>query len=373
MKIFFWQNLLSPHQGPFIRELAARGHEVTVIAAEEMSPERRRLGWVPPELGRARSILASRLPSVRATLQASPGETIHLIAGARGTRLGVEVARLSRELRRRTGIISEAPDSRGVAGVARRVKYTVERWSPWAGHFDVVLAFGEMGVRWFRTCGYDQDRVFPFAYCTESTQSACPGSAPNPDGPFRFLYVGRLVRLKGVDLLVRALEMVPDATLTIVGDGEERKCLESLANAAGTAPRIEWVGMVDAIRVRYHMRNADALVLPSRKDGWGAVVNEALQEGTPVVCSAACGGAELVRHPVLGTVFDAGRVEPLVRAMIERTSRGRATIRDRRRIMEWSQCIDPRSIATYLEAVLLHVYSGAPVPCPPWRLMQVVQ
>src|SRR5437870_11248743 len=64
------------------------------------------------------------------------------------------------------------------------------------------------------------------------------------------------------------------------------------------------------------MDSADLLVLPSRYDGWGAVINEALMSGIPAICSDNCGAADLVRSSVqLGAVFRAGSAIDLARVL----------------------------------------------------------
>ena len=52
-------------------------------------------------------------------------------------------------------------------------------------------------------------------------------------------------------------------------------------------------------------------MLPSRFDGWGAVVNEALMVGTPVICSDRCGASDLIENGRNGYVFEAGNARAL--------------------------------------------------------------
>ena len=60
------------------------------------------------------------------------------------------------------------------------------------------------------------------------------------------------------------------------------------------------------------MARAAAVVLPSRWDGWGLVVNEALQSGVPVIVSRAAGAAELIVHGQNGFVHEAGNLSALI-------------------------------------------------------------
>src|ERR1051325_5103774 len=103
------------------------------------------------------------------------------------------------------------------------------------------------------------------------------------------LFVGQLVRRKGVDLLLDALAPLwaeyPTLRLTLIGEGDERAALESQAAASGFRDRVTFAGARPADEVRTRLMAADLLVLPSRWDGWGMVVNEALAAGVPAIVS----------------------------------------------------------------------------------------
>lgn len=363
MQVVFWQNIISPHQAGFMRALADRGHLVTVVAREKMSVGRQRLGWAPPSLGSARVLIGPSAGDVQRIIRDEPAESIHCIAGARVDEMGTIVARECRDAGCRMGIISETPDPRGVGGFLRWGKYAAERMTI-GRSFDFVLAMGETGVRWFRACGYPRERLFPFAYVTEVADC---NPSERPSDAFRFLFVGRLVDLKGVDLLLRAMPEAAGVELEIVGDGPLRSSLEVLATGLGIGPSIRWQGQLNPAEIPARIAQADVLVLPSRKDGWGAVVNEALMTGTPVICSSACGAGDLLRHEWLGRVVPAGDVAALRAAMIGWAGRGRRTVAERQRVREWARCIEGDAIAAYMEAVFRHVYDHSDRPVAPWR------
>ena len=130
---------------------------------------------------------------------------------------------------------------------------------------------------------------------------------------------------------------------------------------------MHWRGQLSPADIPSLIVRADVLVLPSRKDGWGAVVNEALMLGTPVVCSAASGSCDLIRQEWVGTVVPAGDVTALHLAIDSWARRGRLTRAARQRIRDWSQCINSASIAKYLETILVHVYDAGPRAVAPWR------
>jgi glycosyltransferase involved in cell wall biosynthesis len=366
MHFCFWQNILSPHQSPFIRALAGQGHDVTVVTVATMTPDRLALGWKVPDHGTAKIIVAPNPAETQQLVESSPKEAFHLMAGARWTPLGNLALRQCLTSRRRVGILTEAPDPRGLGGPARWVKYTTEQFKRGA-HYNFVLAMGEMGVRWFRSCGYPAAKVFPFAYVTEP---APLHPASGSGDKLALLYVGQFIVRKGLDLLLRAFAALPagPVELRILGDGPEKPRLQQLALELEITDRVVWLAQTDATGVQKEMAQANVTLLPSRHDGWGAVVNESIMIGTPVICSTACGAAELIRQSWLGTVFRSGQVADLTKALQDWTERGQRSEAERERTRIWARCISGDSVAHYFAAIMSHVYAGAARPEAPWRM-----
>jgi glycosyltransferase involved in cell wall biosynthesis len=126
-----------------------------------------------------------------------------------------------------------------------------------------------------------------------------------PPGAFVIAAVGRLVPIKGFDLLVGALPavlaQVPHARLVIIGDGPERTTLEAAARALGVADRVAMPGArLDAVRL---LSAADVLAAPSRNEGMGRVLVEAMALGVPVVATVVGGIPDVVDD-------DCGRLVP---------------------------------------------------------------
>lgn len=120
---------------------------------------------------------------------------------------------------------------------------------------------------------------------------------------FRLLFVGRLVPYKGLDVAIDALaELLAGgavrSTLSVVGEGPARAELEALAEARGVAERVTFHGRRPRSAVLFELRQADALVMPSRTtpagqaEGLGNVVKEALAVGLEVAVSDNGGIAE---------------------------------------------------------------------------------
>jgi len=93
--------------------------------------------------------------------------------------------------------------------------------------------------------------------------------------------LGRLAAEKNVELAVRALSLLPEAELLIVGDGPERKALQTLTKRLGLQRRVHFAGWQrDA---RRWLRQMDLLLVPSKREGLPLAVLEALHEGVPFV------------------------------------------------------------------------------------------
>ncbi|MFS2224582.1 glycosyltransferase [Pantoea sp. B65] len=121
------------------------------------------------------------------------------------------------------------------------------------------------------------------------------------------LFVGRLDFQKGYDLLVTAMREISDESihLTIVGDsvnGETEKV--PLKN-------ITYTGWVKSTEIERYFVNADALVIPSRWEGFAMVPLEAMSYGLPVISSDSTSFPEVVKDQVTGYLFKNGDAEEL--------------------------------------------------------------
>ena len=110
--------------------------------------------------------------------------------------------------------------------------------------------------------------------------------------------VGRLLAWKAPSLALRVLARSrhPDAVLRFFGDGPELGRVETLARRMGLLHRVRFEGWVPRERLLMEIRQAGVLLHPSLHEEAGLCIAEALSLGTPVVCLANGGPAEIVRH-----------------------------------------------------------------------------
>jgi glycosyltransferase involved in cell wall biosynthesis len=179
-----------------------------------------------------------------------------------------------------------------------------------------------------------------------------------PPEAFVIVGVGRFVRVKGFDLLVAALPRVaaavPRALLVLVGDGPERPTLGARAAALGVADRVRWLGPIDGepATLAGLLAAADVCAAPSRNEGMGRSLVEAMALGVPVV-AAAVGGVPAVLGDDAGRLVPPEDVEALAAALVElaedRALRAKYAESARRRAQRFSTAV--------AEAEMLRLYA----------------
>lgn len=112
--------------------------------------------------------------------------------------------------------------------------------------------------------------------------------------------VGALLRRKGQDLAIAALDEVAGATLILAGDGPDRPRLERLARARGVAGRVRFLGVQPHAALPALIAAADVTVLPTVSEGLANVWIESLACGTPVVTSDVGGARDVIDRPQAG-------------------------------------------------------------------------
>lgn len=108
----------------------------------------------------------------------------------------------------------------------------------------------------------------------------------------RFLFIGRLVDWKALDVVIHALREAPGAVLDVIGDGPMLGPWRDLALQTGVADRVRFLGWLSQKECAQRLSDCCALVLPSLYECGGAVVLEAMAMARPVIATAWGGPAE---------------------------------------------------------------------------------
>ena len=358
--------MLAIHQSAHIRALAAAGNDVTLVVQEKLDTERQAQGWKIPNFGLAKIVVDPDDAVIEALIQENPDESTHIFTTIRAYPVVKKAFLRCVPTAARMGLLVECQDFRGWKGFARLLRTSLDA-RVYGGRLSFILAMGGMGVRWFRRCGFPISKVFPYGYFVE--RPAFDPLPTAPSGPIRLMYLGQLIPRKGVDTLLEALGTLPssDWTLTVLGSGSSKSQLEQLAGSLKIRDRITFLPVKSNAEAVAEIARHDLFLLPSRFDGWGAVVNEALMCGVPVVCSDNCGAAELLGESWRGEVFPTGSAAGLKDILQRWIALGRRTDAERERLKTWSRCIEGDRAAAYLLKVVSSTIHHEPAPLPPWR------
>ncbi|QOY86256.1 glycosyltransferase family 4 protein [Paludibaculum fermentans] len=228
-------------------------------------------------------------------------------------------------------------------------------------HADAVVTYGEHVSRYLIANGVPSENIITSQHAVTNAFYSRPVSLQEveelrsslqiPDDARIVLSVGRLVEIKGLQYLIRGFAEAATARnliLVLVGTGPEREQIEALAKELKIAERVRFAGYMSPYdTVRYYAA-ATVFVIASVtshgwKESWGLVVNEAFNQGVPVIATNAVGAADggLVRDGENGFIVperDAHAIAAAVsRVVDDQALRGKLSANARSRIATWGQ------------------------------------
>jgi len=194
--------------------------------------------------------------------------------------------------------------------------------------------------------GFPQDRLLTIYNGVDIPEANCK------DGDY-ILSLGRLVRLKGLDALVRAMQHTK-CQLRICGEGPERRNLERLSQHLGLTDRIDFMGWISEEEKHRMLCECRMFVIPSVHEAYGMVAAEAMSYGKPVISSNTGGLPEVVGDAgVLVPPQDEKALAEAINALDldaeKRLALGRAA-RERMKGFSWDE-VARRTLNTYREIV----------------------
>jgi glycosyltransferase involved in cell wall biosynthesis len=316
MTYVFWHSYLMFHQAAYIRALAELpGNTVHWCVTQDLPAYYRDRGYPVPDTGQVLVHIAPT-PGRTAELARLPG-SVQVFFGLRGFALPLSAFKASLGAPVHRFLMTENRYEPGPQLLPRWLAYTWDALR-YRRHLSGVFCIGHSGryggARFFSACGYPLERIVPFVHVVGGTPVQ---HTPVQRDHKEILYVGQLIPRKRVDLLLQAFSQLdlPTARLRIIGKGTEEQQLQQLANQLGIADRVSFSRAMPNAETVAAMAAADVLVLPSKFDGWGAVVNEALMVGTPVICSDRCGASDVIENGRNGYVFEAGNARALLQRL----------------------------------------------------------
>jgi glycosyltransferase involved in cell wall biosynthesis len=362
-EVWFWQLIVSPHMADLAVQLAQRGYKVVYVAQQIMSEDRIKLGWTAPSLTGVSLKRIENDAAVQKLILLADVNSIHICQGVRANgRIGLAQQLLTLQ-KLQQWVVMETVDDSGCKGILKRFVYSYffkRRQHEISG----VLATGYETRDWIVARKMPKEKIFPFAYFLPQPKQI--KYQKRQDEKFRFIFVGQLISRKRVDYLIKSLATLnsPSFELYVIGDGPEKFALHELAKNTLTN-KVIWFGKVPLTEVPNIIANSDCLVLPSTHDGWGAVASESLIVGTPVICSDACGVADVVRASGAGGVFSNKNTETLALELRKQLAQGPFSQKARLDLTQWANCLTAEAGANYLHEIFQCKISNER-PIPPW-------
>lgn len=162
------------------------------------------------------------------------------------------------------------------------------QWMKTYDHAKKIITVSDYSKSRLAARGVEHNKIKTLYHGVNTKQFKKDGAIlkDNYDCEHIVLYVGPLIKRKGLDTLIDAFallrEQMDTVELVIVGDGDQEKYRE-MAESEGIGDVVHFVGFVQEELLPQYYRTADLFVLPSRLEGFGQVLLEAMASGTPVI------------------------------------------------------------------------------------------
>jgi len=326
MKILSWHPVLTDHQSYTLDALKKKcDGDLEVYVAKTSNVERNAQGWV----NKHASSLSSKLIPNKGWLKfiikrlRNNSDAVHIFGSPFEQPKLIIVLLIAIVMGRRVYLISEpySPISIGYQNDKRHfINWLKSQVRPFLyriygvllrRRIEGVFAISCLAIEQYKRIGFASKKIFPFGYFV--TAQNAPNISNTPDDSlgeedFKLVFVGNLIARKGLDVLINSIrtlnEMGFDLTLDVYGPGDPNQYSfdESKIRYCGKIP----FGNSQSVISKY-----DFLILPSRFDGWGVVVNEALMAGVPVICSNQVGASAIISKWLCGTTFVSGDASDL--------------------------------------------------------------
>ena len=325
-RVLFLTVMPSPYQQELFQALHASGRmTIRVLYCTRSAPDR---AWAYPSLSLYEEVLPGTTigwlgpsahfnPGIAEILRNDDSDLVVLgDYSAPTTQIAMRV--LSR-LGKRWIFWGEIPGLSRGGYLANLLRWQLQR--PIAHGATAIAAIGSQAVSAYQGL-FPQIRILNVPYFCDLRRFGAAAKERGPCGKGRVnvLFSGQLIERKGVDLLIRAFaqisDRVPEMHLQLLGTGPAQDFLSGIIPFS-LRDRIHFLGFHQPPAMPEIFAAADVFVLPSRHDGWGVVVNEALGAGLPIIVSDRVGARDLVEDGSNGFIICAGEIDGLAAALLK--------------------------------------------------------
>lgn len=304
MKLVFVSNYMNHHQRPFLEQMETYGCQVYFVACEEISEERKVLGYCTD----------ANITGMLRLDEENADEVYSLVMDADAVIFGSKPKKLfrarvrsgkltfnaSERLFKKSNLMAHLPYYK----LKLRRRYLFDR-----EHIPYLLTIGSYCVEDFCKLGYPMEKSLKWGYFPPLTEKTLPELIENKEKN-TILWVGRFVPLKHPEYVVELAQYLKEQSLPfqikMIGTGELWESIQKMIRERGLSDVVEANGPMPPEQVRLEFDKAQiALMTSDRNEGWGAVVDEAMSSACVMVAPNVVGSTTyLIENNVNGMVFE---------------------------------------------------------------------
>jgi glycosyltransferase involved in cell wall biosynthesis len=191
-------------------------------------------------------------------------------------------------------------------------------------YIDYFLYIGSLNKKFYLNLGINSKRLYPAPYSVDNNfflnKKKISIFIKKKFKKKTILFVGKLIERKNVEEFLKLAELFKNDNrfnFLVVGDGHQIKlCNEFVIN--NKLSNIKIVGFINQKELRVIYQKSFLLIVPSKYETWGLVINEAMAAGLPVICSRNCSSSrDLIINGKTGYVYNLGDIKFLKKLIIE--------------------------------------------------------
>ena len=268
-EIVFWQNIISPHQIDFLKELS-NYYQTTLIVDRKIDSYRKNDGWKTPDTEIINIYENPKEDILKSFFKKK--NSIHVFSGIGAYKVVNKGFQIAIRNNARIGIISEPINFRGLKGKMKLIKGNWLRFM-YNRKIDFIATTGDLGIKTYTKFGYDSYKLHQWGYFIEYSNNLEIKKENS------IIYVGQLIDRKQIYYLTKLLienDLFKFDKFYILGKGSLANPIKDLINKSGLSSKIELKGRLSEKETKEYISKSKLMVIPSKFDGWAVVVNEAL-------------------------------------------------------------------------------------------------
>ena len=372
--LHIWMNIPSYYQNDLFKEVSKRVDKFEVIYAHQQDLTRKKQGWNFDLMQNYDTKIICKDLNVSQLIKYvfQNRKSTHIVNGIWAEKSFFFVILLLNLFNANFLLYSEAPVPTKRRSVFKRlllnfiIKPISELLIYKAKGFLAVSIFAE---NYFKSLRVKPEKIYRFGYFLNVRKFDFVKTNPTI---IQLIFVGQLIERKGIFTLLKAIENLAKTTqnfhLNILGNGILEEQIKQYIQIYHLENFITLQGVINSENVAQYIQKSDLLILPSIFDGWGIVINEALQSHVPVLISDQCGAKELIKHEQNGLIFEAQNVESLGKQLLkflQFSSEEKAKMKSK--TIEISKKIEISQVVNYLVDCLTHTDNlTLQKPTAPW-------